>query len=375
MAISNCGHDERLSYRGGVAGDQNGTEWQIVRWYSYPWNVMLRHPDAKVRHWMGDQARAAARNDHIGYDQGQRQTFWENLADSNYDAAQITVNCETDCSAGVLAIAKAAGYHFNIDKLKNVNQNGYTGNEEAILKAAGFEVHRESKYLTSDTYLDNGDILLNTLNHTAFNIDAGSKCDASQAGEDTSQDIPISFTEKILPDVSEHNGKIDWAKAKPAIYGVIIRCGFGSDDKDHDDDYWEYNVSECERLGIPYAVYLYSYAYTIKQAVSEAEHTLRLLKGHNPWMVYFDTEEPSTRSFAASAAKIYIKAIRDAGYKCGIYASESWYNSYLKGIDNDSPWIAKYGTNNGKQQSKPNIGICGSTRALAGYLAVTTIRI
>lgn len=180
MSISNCGHDERWAYTGGAAGDNNGTEWQIVPWYSYPWNVMLRYPDPVVRHWMGDQARAAALNNCIGYDQWQRQTFWNNLADSNYDAAQITVKCETDCSAGVLAISKAAGYHFDIDKLKGINQNGYTGNEEAILKGAGFIAYRDAKYLTSGAYLDNGDVLLNTQNHTAFNITRGEYCDAPQ---------------------------------------------------------------------------------------------------------------------------------------------------------------------------------------------------
>lgn len=178
--ISNCGHDERWAYSGGAAGDQTGTEWQLVPWYSYPWDVMLRYPDPTVRHWMGDQARAAALNNCIGYDQGQRQTFWQNLADSDYDAAQITVRCEADCSSGVLAIAKAAGYHFGIPALQAINRNGYTGNEEAILTAAGFVAHRQRKYLDSGEYLDNGDVLLNTQNHTAFNVTRGAKCDAPE---------------------------------------------------------------------------------------------------------------------------------------------------------------------------------------------------
>lgn len=176
--LSNCGHDERWGYIGGAAGDNNGTEWQLVPFYRYPWNLMLRYPDAEVRHWMGDQARAAALNDCIGYDQGQRGTFWANLEDSNYDAAQITVKCETDCSAGVLAICKAAGYHFGIEALKNINQWSTTWYEEDILRAAGFEVYREYKYIGSDDYLDNGDILLNIENHTAFNVSRGMYCDA-----------------------------------------------------------------------------------------------------------------------------------------------------------------------------------------------------
>lgn len=214
--ISNCGHDERWAYSGGAAGDQTGTEWQLVPWYSYPWNVMLRYPDPTIRHWMGDQARKAALNNCIGYDQGQRQTFWINLADSDYDAAQITVKCEADCSSGVLAIAKAAGYHFNIEKLQNINQNGYTGNEEAILKGAGFIAYRESKYLTSGAYLDNGDVLLNTQNHTAFNVDRGNRCDAPD------HDITIKYRTRYWSDLSE-NGAVSGTEGKSkALEGIMI---------------------------------------------------------------------------------------------------------------------------------------------------------
>ena len=29
--ISNCGHDENGRYSGGKAGDQTGTEWQVIK--------------------------------------------------------------------------------------------------------------------------------------------------------------------------------------------------------------------------------------------------------------------------------------------------------------------------------------------------------
>ena len=62
-------------------------------------------------------------------------------------------------------------------------------------------------------------------------------------------------------DVSVHNGEIDWVKVKAdGIDFAIIRCGYGQNQTNQDDSRWEYNVSECERLGIPYGVYLYSYA-------------------------------------------------------------------------------------------------------------------
>ena len=40
--------------------------------------------------------------------------------------------------------------------------------------------------------------------------------------------------------------------------------------------------------------------------------------------------------------------LNHAGYEVDIYASESWYNSYLKG-EGIAKWIAKYGKNNGQK--------------------------
>ncbi len=179
--ISNCGHDENGRYSGGKAGDQTGTEWRVINWYNRPWKCVLRHPNADVRAMIASMAKAAANNNLIGYDQSQRGTFWTNLADSNYDPAQITVACEADCSSGVAAIVKGAGYRLGIDALKKVSTTCYTGNLRAALKAAGFEVLTESKYLTSDAYLFAGDILLNDNAHVATNLTTGSKASGTSA--------------------------------------------------------------------------------------------------------------------------------------------------------------------------------------------------
>ena len=85
---------------------------------------------------------------------------------------------------------------------------------------------------------------------------------------------------KILIDVSEHQGKIDWEKVKPQIDGAILRCGYGSDYTNQDDEQFKRNADECTRLGIPFGVYLYSYADSIEKAKSEAAHVLRLIKGY-----------------------------------------------------------------------------------------------
>ena len=181
VKISNCGHDENGRYAGGKAGDQTGTEYQIMNWYSRPWLCVLRFNDAKIAAMIADMATKAARNNLIGYDQGtagnsnDRYTFWQHLKASNYDPAQITIACESDCSASTAAIVKGAGYRLNNAKLKAVSIYLTTRNMRAAMKAAGAKVLTDSKYLTSGDYLKAGDILLNDNHHVAIAVTTGAK--------------------------------------------------------------------------------------------------------------------------------------------------------------------------------------------------------
>lgn len=147
-------------------------------------------------------------------------------------------------------------------------------------------------------------------------------------------------------DISEHNGYVDFQQIKDAGHHVIIRCGYGDDIASQDDKQWARNISECERLGIPHGVYLYSYATCEAQARSEAQHALRLISGHHlQYPVYFDSEEPGTQGMARRAAEIFCEAMENAGYWAGIYASRSWYQSYLGGLgDRYTLWIASWGS-------------------------------
>jgi len=86
---------------------------------------------------------------------------------------------------------------------------------------------------------------------------------------------------KTIIDVSEHQKKINWETVKPHIDGAIIRLGYGDDDADQDDDYVAYNLAECERLGIPCEVYLYSYANSNAHIQSEIAHIKRLMGDRN----------------------------------------------------------------------------------------------
>ena len=137
-------------------------------------------------------------------------------------------------------------------------------------------------------------------------------------------------------DVSEHNGQIDWNKVKNTdVNYAIIRCGYGMNQTNQDDRKWSYNVSECERLGIPYGVYIYSYADSVQKAASEAEHVLRLIEGKKlTYPIYYDLEEIKVRNkvSAAEIAKIaetFCNKIEAAGYTVGIYANTDWFTNYL----------------------------------------------
>lgn len=172
--ISNSGGDQKGGARGGAAGDQTGNEWVIKNWYNRPWDCVLRYPNTQIGQWIALLGIEAANNNLVGYDQNQRDTYWQHLKASNYRPSQITVACESDCSAGVIANVRAVGYLKNIAALKNINAT-YTGNMKAGFKAAGFKVLTDKKYLNSTDYLLPGDILLNEVHHTATNLGIGDK--------------------------------------------------------------------------------------------------------------------------------------------------------------------------------------------------------
>ena len=148
---------------------------------------------------------------------------------------------------------------------------------------------------------------------------------------------------KFIIDVSQHQGNINWDKVKDKISGAIIRCGYGDDIASQDDTQYARNLSECERLGIPYGVYLYSYATTELQAKSELAHFLRLIDGHKPVLgAFLDVEERNTEQFCARACRVVCDGLKKAGFTPGVYSSLSWWNSYLTEIKEYTRWVAHW---------------------------------
>lgn len=155
-------------------------------------------------------------------------------------------------------------------------------------------------------------------------------------------------------DVSEHQGRIDWNAVKASgIDFAILRVGFGAPSWGGRVDYqFNRNISECERLGIPYGVYIYSYAFDNQQAADEASMVINCLSGHNPRLpVYYDLEDNSIiangrQTGIASRAHVFCNRISSAGYQPGIYANLNWFNNILTDSVFKSSswdhWIAQY---------------------------------
>lgn len=164
-------------------------------------------------------------------------------------------------------------------------------------------------------------------------------------------------------DVSSHQAKIDWQKVKDEqIDFAILRCGYGKNSTSQDDSTFIYNMKECERLSIPYGVYLYSYALNTDDAKSEAKHVLRLIEGHNPkYGIWFDMEDadgykakrgmPSNKKLV-NICDTFCEYIKNKGYsRVGIYANLNWWNTKLNSskLDAYDKWLARWPTKNGVQ--------------------------
>ncbi|MBQ5781822.1 MAG: hypothetical protein IIV99_00340 [Oscillospiraceae bacterium] len=150
-------------------------------------------------------------------------------------------------------------------------------------------------------------------------------------------------------DVS-HAQIVDWEKAYATgmFDFAMIRCGYAEDNPEYDDKQWEYNTTKCEELGIPYGTYLYSYAESVEDAVSEAQHVLRLVQGKSlSYPVYYDMEDAKMEGKdLAAIATAFCETIEAAGYPVGVYASLYWWDAFLTDECFDSwyRWVAQWNT-------------------------------
>ena len=154
-------------------------------------------------------------------------------------------------------------------------------------------------------------------------------------------------------DVSEHQGVIDWGKAKPHIDGVIIRAGFG---QNHIDAQFKRNAAECNRLGIPCGAYWFSYARSADMAKAEAEYLLSAVRPYKmelPLCYDFEYDSVSnakkngvnvTKVLSTAMVYAFCGAIEAGGYWALNYANPDFLSRYFS---TDVPkrfglWLAQW---------------------------------
>ena len=164
-----------------------------------------------------------------------------------------------------------------------------------------------------------------------------------------SQRLGDETTKKVM-DISEHQGQIsNWEGIikDNDIDAVIVRIGYsGAEDK-----HLAHNISELNRLGIPYGIYLYTYASTEADGVEDAEQTIALIKKYNikpTYPIYFDLEDWRYTNGAKSAptdtttwVKIW-KAYRDKMAKAGYTNVRIYSYQYLLQNRLNDPEILKH---------------------------------
>lgn len=163
-------------------------------------------------------------------------------------------------------------------------------------------------------------------------------------------------------DVSQHNGKINFKKAKrDGIEFVFIRVGYTGYTKSSfslnlDKKYKTY-IKDATKAGLKVGVYWYSQSTKVSEAKKEAKALLKAIKGYSITMpVVFDYEFADTKKGRLDSAKLsktnmtanalaFLNTVSNAGYDACIYASENFLEEHLYANQISSSfkvWLANY---------------------------------
>ena len=162
---------------------------------------------------------------------------------------------------------------------------------------------------------------------------------------------------KQVIDVSSHNGGVDWNSVKNSgIDGAILRITSFAGGTMHEDDQFAANLAGCRNNGLPFGVYMYSYADNTAEAANEANYVVGLLRkyGVRPselrYSVYYDLEGNSSTSHLtvdqnAANVETFVSILSANGYPVNVYSYTSYLNNNLNSsrIHKYVSWVAQYG--------------------------------
>ena len=191
---------------------------------------------------------------------------------------------------------------------------------------------------------------------------------AEDGGTGKEEDDTTATTYKRGIDVSEWQKTIDWEKVKAAgIEFAMIKAGSG---RNRIDPQFKYNISECNRLGIPCGVYWFSYAYTEELARNEAKYCLDAIAPYKlDYPVAYDFEYDSvdnaekvgvkiTKELASSFARAFLGDIEAAKYYAMLYTNADYLGRYFDAelAKRYDVWLAKWPANPDPNKKPPEAG-------------------
>lgn len=155
-------------------------------------------------------------------------------------------------------------------------------------------------------------------------------------------------------DVSEHNGKLDWAALKSdGVQYAIIRGGYG---RNAVDGQFYNNIQGALAQGIPVGIYWFSYATNTAAAKQEAQKCLETIRGYAVKLPIFFDFEYDTVDYARKQGVTlgrqafndhtvaFCEAIKAAGYTPGVYYNLDYYNCFVdkSRLGGYAQWYAQY---------------------------------
>lgn len=212
--------------------------------------------------------------------------------------------------------------------------------------------------VSSKTRTANASVQLAALQNNEYGAHWGTY-NGTQAFFDAHNNLFAQQAKGVI-DVSAWQNTIDWQAVKNAgVEGAIIRLSYGWGNGF--DVQAKRNISECKRLGIPFGVYVFSYAESAADGASEGADVVDLLRqaGVNPgdlsYPVFYDLENwtytghrsPTSPGVYDGIVNSWYGKLQAAGYNnLSVYSYTSYLNSALNSgnIHGKTRWVAQYGS-------------------------------
>lgn len=133
-------------------------------------------------------------------------------------------------------------------------------------------------------------------------------------------------------DISYVQRGLDLYEAKKAgSKFVIIRAGISQ----RLDTEFKTHVKGAQKAGLPYGFYWYSRAFSVEDARKEAKCCIDAIDLYSPvYPVFYDMEDGDQidkldRDTRTDIIIAFCDAVKEAGYKAGVYLNPSWLENYV----------------------------------------------